>query len=159
MRSYPKPQKTIKWGGAAITLLLIVLWAMSLRWQVMWISRGNPVVMTGLVAGVVAYIQIEMPPGGHIRTQPSWTLRHAAMTPEWELKYERSTGLFSILVLILVPAAFALAASLVACRLDVIARRRAQPNLCHKCGYNLSGLPSVAACPECGNQRSARVSR
>ena len=159
MRSYPKLRKTIKWGGAAITLLLVVIWAASLRWQLGWASGGNPIVITGLLSVIFAYNRIDMPPEANLQIQPGWSFVRIAGPPQWRVEHERSPRLTSLSIVILLPAAFTFAASLVVCRLDVIARRRAQPNLCHKCGYNLSGLPSVAACPECGNQRSARESR
>jgi predicted RNA-binding Zn-ribbon protein involved in translation (DUF1610 family) len=41
--------------------------------------------------------------------------------------------------------------TLVMCSRHMRQRRHAMNNRCHKCGYDRSGLPNSAICPECGN--------
>ena len=154
MRSYPKLRKTIKWGGAGITVLLVVIWAASLRWQVSWVSRARPVVITGVVNGMFMYTRVNIMPPKNL--QSGWRFEHVARAPEWRVQYERSPALTSVLVVVLLPAAFTLSASLIAWRLDVVARRRS--GVCIKCGYSLVGLPAGSTCPECGRPGAGSLS-
>jgi hypothetical protein len=48
-------------------------------------------------------------------------------------------------------AAPMLALSILGWRLDILAGRRAQLNLCPKCNYDRAGLAPGAVCPECGS--------
>jgi hypothetical protein len=148
MKPHPRIRKTIKWGGAAVTVLLVVVWVGS-RWGGAWYygkqfhasvgggrfqldyySNGAPFVATGFSAGID-----EWPIGprfelcGFFRFNPTaWVV--------W----------MSILPLAAVPGA----ASLCAWRLDTLARRRAKLNPCAKCGYDRTGISKDAKCPECG---------
>ncbi len=44
-------------------------------------------------------------------------------------------------------------------RLAIARIRRAGYSVCHNCGYSLSGLPDVHACPECGTLYSLDETR
>ena len=48
------------------------------------------------------------------------------------------------------PFLLAAGATVLAWRLDTLARRRARAGFCPKCGYNRTGLAPGAVCPECG---------
>jgi hypothetical protein len=39
MKPHPRIRKTIKWGGAAVTLLLVVVWIASARYYLLFHSR------------------------------------------------------------------------------------------------------------------------
>jgi hypothetical protein len=54
------------------------------------------------------------------------------------------------------PTAVVLASTLIAWRLDVVARRRIGANRCGLCDYDCSGLYQGAVCPECGATARAR---
>ncbi len=53
MKPHPRIRKTIKWGGAVVTVVLVVVWVLSQWWQMGWttphgwgmtVSRGALVV-------------------------------------------------------------------------------------------------------------------
>ncbi len=81
------------------------------------------------------------------------------MMREFELDsgFELSSlwGLTSIYLPLWAPAVGCLAGTVIAWRLDTLARRRARVGFCPKCGYDRTGLVGVggaagAVCPECG---------
>ncbi len=57
-----------------------------------------------------------------------------------------------ITVPVLGPALVSGAIAGLAWRLEAAARRRAERNLCSRCGYDREGLAAGAACPECGRE-------
>ena len=140
----------MKWGGAVVTVLLVVVWIGS-RW---WFAFAQ-----GTHFGVTVY------PGGIMlveQTSPSlppwWGLHsregYGGFEGMWEWWFGFVSGNYGWQFFMpLWPFALAtLSATVVAWRLDTLARRRARltPHLCPKCNYDRTGLAADAVCPECG---------
>jgi hypothetical protein len=148
MKPHPRIRKTIKWGGAAVTVLLVAVW-IGCGW---WVAgyRANQLVVS-LEPGVVVVISgpyLSDPlsmgwyaiPRGEF-THWTWGFVNAS-TPESRVLF---FPVWLFVAATLVPSA-------AAWRLDTLARRRAKLNLCAKCGYDRTGLRGGigAKCPECG---------
>ncbi len=149
MKPHPSPpiiRKTIKWGGAAVTVLLVVVWVGSGWWYVFAVNANGWQVdllpgqcTIGLNAtNRIGVTDWEM--GAYSVTLPTWTSR------KW------MTGLFkgAIVIPLWLPAVAVAATTSVAWRLDTLARRRARVGFCLKCNYDRTGLAAGAVCPECG---------
>ena len=162
MKPHPRIRKTIKWGGAAVTGLLVVVWIASGWWMLTWEygknnqwAIGSGRLLVQLQAGIppVPNPQFAWGAGG---TGQRWTCRwwfsyHSdsfadSRAPTGGIRYTIALVplwiLFGPLLLITVAA----------WRLDTLARRRAKGglNLCPKCGYDRTGILQDAKCPECG---------
>jgi hypothetical protein len=148
---HPSPpiiRKTIKWGGAVVTVLLGVVWIGSaivgrIRYDAA--NRG-----CGFVGGALVWAE---PLGGPraLRIQGLTTYRGAEV--EWLPTIRLSGVSYRLYILPLwLPTCAALALTVVAWRVDTLARRRerARLNLCPKCGYDRAGIAGEAKCPECG---------
>jgi hypothetical protein len=151
MRPHPRIRKTIKWGGAAVTLLLVVVWMVSGWWSAAWASDGGRGV--AVATGYVVFFHTPPIPHRNFYLVPipsnapyrwAWLPILKANTQKWQLYLPLWPA-----ILLATPITFA------AWRLDGLARRqaRARLNLCPKCGYDRAGLVGGAAgakCPECG---------
>jgi hypothetical protein len=144
MKPHLRIRKTIKWGGAAVTLLLVVVWIGS-GWVWFQSSLGRWSFNVGRGFFSIAYFA-DFPPqyrcsaGANDHAEFIWKPSHcetAAILPLW---------------MAVVPA---LLVTLAAGRLDTLARRRARPNLCPKCNYDRAGIAKDAVCPECGSAGEA----
>jgi hypothetical protein len=151
MKPHPRIRKTIKWGGAAVTVLLVVVWVVSLRWYVGWWFSNGAFVQTskgGMLFGS-AYVGIPAADAG----AKAGVLDGRADTLLWSHVWHYPRGWHAV-----VPAwIFVGIAGLVtaaAWHLDTLARRRARLSLCPKCNYDRAGLSKDAVCPECGNGSS-----
>ena len=145
MKPHPRIRKAIKWGGAAVTVLLAVVWIDSWTSYYSWgaSSRGPVTIQRGVVD--IAYLPrspqyieedlLTLATGLHRLGDFAWVPLHggaAVRFPLW------------------IPALCIGAATVVAWRLDALVRRRARLNLCPKCGYDRAGLGAGVRCPECG---------
>ncbi len=148
MKPHPRIRKTIKWGGVAATVLLVVVWVGS-GWG--WIDfRAANDFKLGVSQGRVELSTAQdklhwEEPGLHGECLPWYLMR---WSPEWYLGKPLWT--LYIPVWMITAAVFLLTA--LAWRLDTLARRRARLNLCPTggCGYDRTGLAAGAECPECG---------
>jgi hypothetical protein len=162
MRPHPRIRKTIKWTGAAVTLLLIVIFIASVALpDLHYYSNGWQV---GVVAGQLTIFDLRKSPN-----LAAWPLKPAA---PWHVNWwcdmylgpsaSRPGSVISDIGLryltqppnVGIPiwwfAALFAAASAIAWRLDTLARRRTRLNLCPTCNYDRTGLAKDAVCPECG---------
>ena len=153
MKPHPKLRKTIKWGGAAVMVLLVAAWVVSLWWTVSCSARSG-LYSGSLYAGalVVTCSQVNEPtPPSSVwlvepREEPGplvwWFGRaHGGANGEWyEIIF---VPLWVLIACVLLPTAFAW-------RFDFLARRRARLNLCPRCNYDRAGIAKNAKCPECG---------
>jgi hypothetical protein len=146
MKPHPRIRKTIKWGGAALTVLLAAVWIWSGWGFVRFPLRGD-------LATVGGSVSLSLGSGRFTRTTlgivqyPGW----AGLAFDG-FRYETNSG--SAVTLISVPlwapGMLSLCVTAIAWRLDTLASRRALLNLCPNCHYDRTDLAPGAACPECG---------
>ena len=147
MKPHPKLRKTIKWGGAVVTVLLVVVWVGSgwggFGWydtsgRGFYIQFGGvgcvstsfrlPLEMIGWCYWVCSYSQVNWWPRLSFGPGTDWIL----LIPLW------------------MPAVLAMSICVGAWQRERLAHRRAQTHLCPKCNYDRTGLAAGAVCPECG---------
>jgi hypothetical protein len=136
----------VKWGGAAVTVLLVGVWIAS-GWCHMTFNTSQWGVSVGrglLFVYTNAYPADPFPRGVFVVSNDSdWGVNLWFVPP---LGPRRIPLWFAIVGL--------LVATAIAWRLDTLARRRAKLNLCPKCNYDRAGLAAAAVCPECGRSPS-----
>jgi hypothetical protein len=140
-------RKTIKWGGAAVTLLLVVVWIGSGWYWIEWLSRSWFAVY--LARGQV-HISHNMPtaapiPWGFRADRTDFDLR---WLPRWFHSTELEAWMLGLPLW--VPVIVTAAITTVAWRREIVASRVARLNLCPKCNYDRAGIAKDAVCPECG---------
>ena len=161
----------MKWGGAAVTMLLVVVWIATLwSWPFVGIpgtwrlrAERGALVLERPFAGVNMWpLEIDhsctflkpccvgytttMFGGGWHRARDSVWLPH--------FRAERIGGRWWIddfFLPLWIPIFAFGGAGLLAWRLDTLARRRARVGFCPKCNYDRTGLMAGAKCPECGS--------
>jgi hypothetical protein len=124
MKPHPRIRKTIKWGGAAVTVLLLMVWVAALFWPFGW--GGPPGRAVSFSGGQLMWGKAYTFEGGR-----DWGIETTFPVPLW------------------LPAVAMLPPTLIAWRLDATARR-SPVNACRKCGYERTGLAGDVKCPECG---------
>ena len=145
MNPHPRMRKSIKWGGAVVTVLVVLamlssarnlggqVWAWKSGW---WVRLDFGVVEVGKV--VPAPPQFDpafvWPFGVHERDE--WMM-YCVVREDYSIHFWP--------LLFIAPAA-----SCVALLLDMRADRQHRAGLCSKCHYDRTGLASGAICPECG---------
>jgi len=148
VRPHPRIRKTVKWGGAVVTVLLVIAWVGTGWAGAAWGSGRGLVLMVARGQVVIECI--------HVGTAASWFGQWQSGTypREHRLWFEWyfSRGSWALSVPLWVPIALVAPSAALAWRLDMLARRRerSQRNLCLKCGYDRAGLAAGAVCPECG---------
>lgn len=155
MNLHPRMRKTIKWSGAAVTVLLVMVWLGSAIWYVGYEGVGRSI---RLMPGGVVWVSANYAPT--VPMSDYWE-SHAQLLGErwkWWIDYGSAVRFSWLFVPLWLPAMTTLMAAAFAWRLDTLARRRARMNLCPKCGYDRSGLARDAKCPECDSsgRRPAR---
>ncbi|HVU63860.1 MAG TPA: hypothetical protein VHC70_07780 [Phycisphaerales bacterium] len=145
MKPHPRIRKTIKWGGAAVTLLLVVVWIGSGWWYphcypAPWLS------LTALRGGVMIYYDTAPVPDHNLVERRRQIL--VAVNKQWNWRPMFSAGQAKLPLWM--PTGLMVIPTLLAWRLDTLARRRARLSLCAKCNYDRAGLAAGAKCPECG---------
>jgi ssDNA-binding Zn-finger/Zn-ribbon topoisomerase 1 len=173
MKPHPTPRrirKAIKWGkygGAAVTVLLVVMWIASGRVRVVWAPtmsgwraqiRDGACMVGDYAEFGLRMVEEERPRGGVIpawgwcgtviQSRWSWQLR-----PQWGEQHPfdgvKSLWVVPLWIPLLV---IALAAAAVWSYDFSRARRCARLNRCPKCNYDRAGLGIGAVCPECGDR-------
>jgi hypothetical protein len=157
MKPHPRIRKTIKWEGAAVTVLLVVVWIGS-GW--VYVTRGGATgsasieVRAGAFtyfydAGQLAYARRRVP--NYVLKSPTvaWGTNGYRVCPNWLPRWEMGKEITSIEVPLWVFTAAALLFTAVAWFLDILARRRSLTH-CPNCNYDRAGIAGDAKCPECG---------
>ncbi len=159
MKPHPRIRKTIKWGGAAVTVLLVVVWIGSWRWSISyWRYRTH--FNTELFAlnngRIRTYVELGKLDQEDINAPTEWCTP-ASRPPSHQrwfylnrCSYGRDLTVYFIDAPIWGAAALALLATIIAAHLDARARRRARLDLCSTCTYDRTGLAPDVVCPECG---------
>jgi hypothetical protein len=155
MKPHPRIRKTIKWGGAGVTALLLVAWIIG-GWRSFYVwytpttairvSRGRAEV-THVIAGRSIGTTIVR---GTARPEP--------FRLEWAWSSYSSQYSWIVCVPLWMPGAAMFIVFGLAWRQDAIARRRERAHLCPKCGYDRTGILKDAKCPECGSGGAAPAS-
>ena len=156
VKPHPKIRKTVKWGGAVVTVLLVVVWIGSWWFDAEWGGEAGPwvrVVRGGLMVGLD-----ETNPPYHT----GWRTGSARFVhgDTWWFHTVQQGSDYSLHMPLWLFAGAAGVITVVAWRLDTLARRRARLNLCPKCGYDWAGLRggAGAVCPECGSRETSQIS-
>jgi hypothetical protein len=150
MKPHPRIRKTIKWGGAAVTVLLVVVWFGSGWRGVRWRNpRWDLSIYEGrfrVYRAPAQYVQPADP------TKFQWPLYCHGW--KWNTNWVVIRDLWSIDLPLVWPTTAVFALTSIAWIIDVRVQRRTRLNLCQRCGYDLAGLLSDANCPECGVLRN-----
>ena len=151
MKPHPRIRKTIKWGGAVVTVLLVVVWVGSGWWRGDWVGvhsswgfSGGAVYMAGHRPYPAEWLGLTVNArvrGSGWMLMPTTNLAGDNVDPKRYRNY---------ILPLWIPTILTLAITYRAWHLDTLARRRAKLNLCSKCNYDRTGLAAGAVCPECG---------
>jgi hypothetical protein len=161
MKPHPKIRKTIKWGGAAVTVLLVVVWVASGWFRLVAFSGWNDTL--GVSRGRVSIsIPRDRTVPGFVRTKVyiRQALSFARGRWDWNFQHQQSlvgTSLNGIALRVTTESVYvpiwALLIPVAGLTLlaHILGSHRARSNLCPKCGYDRTGLSVGAVCPECGS--------
>jgi hypothetical protein len=137
-------RKTVKWGGAAVTVLFVMAWLASGWCYFTWNLARFPI---GIGAGQLRVC--DYGPGAFRRWHSVVTLSFHPWEMEWSPAWNRNNFPFDQYDTPLwIPALVCAAATVGLWRWE--ASDIARLNLCAKCGYDRTGLAAGAVCPECG---------
>jgi hypothetical protein len=153
MKPHPRIRKAIKWGGAVVSVLLLIAWVGGARLCVSVQLRSGTIVSIGsgqvLVIKSSAYLpwQLEGTPKMRM-TNVSGSPFHWWTTHTWSPAANVKTTYdgYPLWPIALVCTAIATAAWIS----DAIIRRRMRAGRCPNCHYDRTGLAAAAVCPECG---------
>ncbi len=161
MRPHPRIRKTVKWGGASLAVLVLIMWIGS-DWYFAQYNWGS-LTLQGIRSGVpnsgggVAHLG-----AGEFYFVRVWPPIRMGGTPGWRMEANQrpfqflpSISMPSNTIEVRVPL-WLLVLLLGGCtvwawRLDMLASRRQRVDACPKCNYSRTGLAPSAVCPECGS--------
>lgn len=151
-------RKSGKWGGAVVTVLLLVVWIGSgwVNVACAWPVRSDP--SGAYTAGVlVGRFYCERYTGLTRHRQTSFELSIPYTYPfELQLGLTANPTVFEgVQFPLWCPVVIAFGVTSLIWRADLRAMRRAKEGLCAKCGYDLSGTAAGAVCPECGRAKQS----
>ncbi|HVU64521.1 MAG TPA: hypothetical protein VHC70_11135 [Phycisphaerales bacterium] len=157
MKPHPRIRKTIKWGGVAVTLLLVAVWIGS-----GWASIGWSCVFRKATVrhGLICLMWTRDMPvdfGGQwgvIMQGPNhWDEHPRAWAFDWggHFFYHSPNGDWVAEFPVWPVAALLLMVTALAWHFDTLARRRERVGRCPNCNYDRAGLAAGAVCPECGS--------
>ena len=142
-------RSTIKWGGAVLTVLLLVVWVGSAWWWCNFIPRSVSYAMA-IERGTLAVEWVTPAPtlpDRYLGWHTGWSRPFRLM---WWFRLESGTvvrgGTATEVVVPLWFGAFSFGLPTI---ILWFGDRRRAPGLCIKCGYDLRGNAS-GVCPECG---------
>ncbi len=156
MKPHPRIRKTIKWGGAAVTVLLVVVWIGSELWTGVWLCGGpyaidirhsrlriersqRLIVWNDMDLSLAEVVRLIKPVPVRGISGSRWLVSWSGGVADWRLD-----------IPLWVLTAVTLLGTAAAWHLDTLARRRARAGFCPKCNYDRVGLAAGAVCPECG---------
>jgi hypothetical protein len=154
MKPHPRIRTTAKWGGAVLTVLLVVACVWSVWWTVRWGRADGR--FCCLTSGQIMVGRWDCPPEEF--PLKSWVgLHHHRQFAAFVFRFERpSSGSMTYLSVPLSLGPLIVAVpTFIAWRADRRAAMRVRTGACRQCGYNRHGLPAQAVCPECGAASTA----
>jgi hypothetical protein len=153
--------RVLKWAGLILLLLIVVAWAVSLRWAFGWnrlddSRRYHSSAIFQIGALYVSHLEYLGEDASGLYWAPDnfypefLSIPRILLKPDfWFVAYPNWSLVLPLwipFVLIAIPTA----------ALWWRDRRRIRPGCCRKCGYNLTGNVS-GVCPECGEKVDAQV--
>ncbi len=136
----------MKWGGAVVSVVLLVVWVGSAWYGVMWETARWP--SFGLYSGTLEVFDGKYAANKAYLLGWHWHRRNGSMI--WGVLWPHRYYPWSFRIPLWAPLLLAAGVSTAAWHLDTLARRRANKHLCPKCTYDRTGLAVGAVCPECG---------
>ncbi len=148
MKPHPRIRKTIKWGGAVVTVLLVVVWIGSGWWGVWWWSKGGDCAAIAMGTLIVGTQDYPVPASDAGLSIEGSSLKNFG----WWIRFADDSGptVWQLFVPLWLPMLSSLLITALAWRLDLLAWRRERMGKCPKCHYDRTGLAPGAVCPECG---------
>ena len=146
MKPHPKIRKMVKWGGAVVTVLLVVVWIGSGWWQICWERAPDRYVV---IAGGLLRLCDDNSSHG-VRLGLFREIARADSPLRWWFYADPDRTFPQFGIPLWLPAVISLAVVITARRLETLARRRARLEFCARCNYDRAGLAAGAVCPECG---------
>jgi len=150
MKPHPRIRKTVKWGGAAVSVVLMVVWVGSIWYAAQYLTAfGNGVSVGNGRANYFYSIRSDSP-----YPEPIKYVTRSTVPLRWWFFGLRSGPGWFVAIPLWFPLTLSLMATAAAWRLDSLARARSRAGLCPKCQYDLRGLQAGGKCPECGGEGS-----
>lgn len=153
MKPHARIRKTIKWTGAALAVLLIVVWIGSRSWAVGYThTTGHFIELTRGRLSVGSFPIKEAIADGIPVTVGAWRGRDPRPKIEWGFgsAYSSSPSWNVLRLPLWIPLGIFLIVTISCWRQDIISLRRERAHLCAKCRYDRTGLAADVKCPECG---------
>lgn len=151
MRPRPKIRKTVKWGGAAASVLLAVVWVGSGRIKACGWSPIPPGAAIAIWRGQ-AICEVSHSEAVAYLDPCRWHLASDRNGLQWGFDLVLRDGDTAVAVPLWMPLVIVLAATAFAWMQD---RHSALFDACTKCGYDRAGIAARTACPECGSPSSS----
>jgi hypothetical protein len=143
MKPHLRIHKSIKWGGAAVTVLLVVVWIGSGWRGAAWFSQSWAIAVDG------GSIMVVYSPAA-LKGMTGWhAVPVAGEYRWWFFHHETPLGVVWGMPT-WIPAGLVLLVTARAWWIDCRIRRLASVHLCPKCRYDRAGLATGSVCPECG---------
>jgi len=139
-------RKTVKWGGAGLTVLLVVVWIGSGWYGAQWLMGG--VYGVTLIVGQAICFKNDGSPEDLGIKAASFPQNRFDLQSSFD--WENPVDGFVVQFPLWLPALLSLLATAAAWRADAKYLRRARMGLCAGCGYDRAGLAAMSVCPECG---------
>ncbi len=145
MRILTAIRKSVKWGGAALAVVLAVVWIGS-GWWGLSLPNFGPHHFSVFKCAAVWMTD----PMGISRNVESFSFYSIQGGCFWWVRYYTIASTSTLYIPLWIPTLLTLIVTGFAWRPELIARRRAMFGKCVKCGYARNGLAPGAVCPECG---------
>jgi hypothetical protein len=138
-------RSTIKWGGAAVTVLLLIVWVGSAWYGAhAHLNTVGASVWSGRL--YLVYESTSFP----VTLSPGVGIGRASVRFEWWFYFSQRSYANGEVNFIVIPLWFPALLLVIGTLLLWRADRKCDPNACAKCGYSRTGLPADRLCPECG---------
>ena len=145
--------------GAAVTVLLVVVWIGLSAYAVGWTAKSGTLSIDAMEGAISIKHSTPVPfdlASGKLvlwRMGPSgFVFGEHRSKIIWRPDFSSSQYRWGAVLPLWLPPVVTGSITFLAWRLDTLARRRAKLNLCPTggCGYDRTGLAASAKCPECG---------